>query len=243
MTKLNEMSKKERASTLKRRIVSIISLVFLLALFIVVAIYYGKPLLAFVANPDQFRPWVESHGIWGRLSLIGIMCLQVVIAIIPGEAVEIGAGYAFGAVEGMVLCLIGSALGSMIIYPFTKLFGVKMVEAFISKDKMNSLSFIQNNKKRNMLVFFLFFIPGTPKDIVTYFIGLTPMKLSTFLLISTLARIPSVISSTIGGNALGMKSYIFAVLVFIITAVISLAGMFVYNRISKYHAVKKLHRS
>lgn len=76
-------------------------------------------------------------------------------------------------------------------------------------------------------------IPGTPKDILTYFIGLTPMKLSVWLLITATARIPSVITSTIGGDALGMENYKFAIIVFIITAVISIAGILIYRYIQK----------
>lgn len=51
----------------------------------------------------------------------GMMVLQVVVAVIPGEALEIGAGYAFGAWEGLLLCLIGAAIGSAIIFFFVKL--------------------------------------------------------------------------------------------------------------------------
>ncbi len=166
-------------------------------------------------------------------------CLQVVFAIIPGEPMEIGAGYAFGSIEGTLLCLAGAAVGSSIIYLFTKKFGIKLVEAFISKEKILSLSFIKNTKKLNLLIFILFFIPGTPKDIFTYFIGLTPMKLHIFLLISSIARIPSVITSTISGDALVSQNYGFAIAVFVITAVVSTAGIFIYHKISKRHAAQQ----
>ena len=124
--------------------------------------------MEFLADGKTFRVWVEQQGIWGPLTLIGIMALQVVIAIIPGEAVEIGAGYAFGAIPGMFLCLAGAAVGSVIIYGLTKSFGIRMVEAFISREKLQSLKFLQNTKKLNLLIFILFFIPGTPKDPVSY---------------------------------------------------------------------------
>ena len=220
----------------KQKIVSGISLLILIALLILLSVTVGPPLLQFVSDPEKFRMWIDTHGIWGRLAMIGIMALQVVVALIPGELVEIGAGYAFGAIEGMLLCLLGTAVGSSLIYGFTKRFGVRMVESFISREKINSLKFIKDSKKRDLLVFILFFIPGTPKDILTYFIGLTPMKLRTFLLISSVARIPSVISSTVGGNALGLQNYDFAILVFAVTAVVSGLGVWIYHLISKHKA-------
>ena len=82
-------------------------------------------------------------------------------------------------------------------------------------------------------MFILFFIPGTPKDIMTYFVPLTHMKLGHFLLLSGVARLPSVITSTVGGNALGSGNHWFAVAVFAITAVLSAAGIWMYRRIVK----------
>jgi uncharacterized membrane protein YdjX (TVP38/TMEM64 family) len=99
------------------------------------------------------------------------------------------------------------ALGSVIIFMFTKRLGIKMAEAMVGKEKIHSLHFVKDSKNLNLLIFFLYFIPGTPKDIFTYFIGLTPMKLKTFLILSSIARIPSVITSTITGNALGVKDF------------------------------------
>ncbi len=225
----------------RRKIVSAISFLLLCVLFAVV-VYYSKPLMQLVAEPEEFRAWIEGQGIWGYFTFVAIMCLQVVVAVIPGEIVEIGAGYAFGAVMGLLLCLIGTAMGSTIIYGFTKRFGHKMVEAFISREKIQSLKFIQNSKRLNLLIFVLFFIPGTPKDIITYFIGLTPMKLRTFLMISSVARIPSVITSVMGGHALGLQNYTMAIIVFVVTAVISLAGVLVYRHISKKENSKPVNR-
>ena len=135
----------------------------------------------------------------------------------------------------MILCLLGTIVGSAIIYAFTRRFGVKMVEAFISREKFDSSKFIHNSRKLNILIFVLFFIPGTPKDLITYFIGLTPMKLSTFLALSTIARIPSVVSSTLGGNAMGLRNYGVALVVFAITLVISGIGLLIYTKIVKAH--------
>ena len=70
---------------------------------------------------------------------------------------------------------------------------------------------------------------------ITYFIGLTPMKLKTFLVLSTIARIPSVISSTMGGNAMGLQDYRLAIIVFAITVLVSSIGLLIYTHIVKKH--------
>lgn len=230
---------KEKQYLLRRKIVSILSFLILIAFFVIVSITVGKPLIEKLENPDEFRSWVDTHHLWGRLAFIGMTVLQVVVAIIPGEPMEIGAGYAFGAWEGMLLCLIGVAAGSSIIYGFTKLFGVKMVEAFISREKINSLGFMKSAEKLNLIIFLAFLIPGTPKDVLTYFIGLTPMKLHVFLGLTLIARIPSVISSTIGGDALGSQNYTMAIVVFLVTAVLSLLAFLVYRHHSQKQASRR----
>ena len=78
------------------------------------------------------------------------------------------------------------------------------------------------------------FIPGTPKDLLSYFAGLTDIKMGRWLLITTVARIPSVITSTVGGNAVGEQNYLFAILVFAGTLAVSALGLLIYQRISKH---------
>jgi len=195
--------------------------------------FIGRPLIEFVSEPQEFRAWVESHGILGKLSFIAMVCFQVVIAFVPGEPFEIGAGYAFGAVEGTVLCEIGITLGSMAVFLAVRKFGVKLVEIFFSREKIQSLKFLKNKRKRSIVTFLVFFLPGTPKDLLTYFVGLTDMKLAHFLLLTSVARLPSVITSTVGGNALGGEKYTFAVIVFALTLIFSGVGLLIYNLIQK----------
>ena len=78
-------------------------------------------------------------------------------------------------------------------------------------------------------------LPGTPKDLLCYYAGLTDIKLSTLLIICSVGRIPSVLTSTLGGDALGTKSYIFAAVVFGLTLLISAGGFWIYSRICSKH--------
>ena len=233
MEKHREMTSADKDYQKRKRLVSIVSLLVLIAFFVVITVFIGKPMVEGLADPEEFRQWVDSHGPVGRLAFLGMMTLQVVVAMIPGEPLEIAAGYVFGNFEGLLLCILGAVLGTMIIFGFTRLFGIKMVEAFISREKIESIRFLHNPEKRNVLVFLLFFIPGTPKDVITYFIGLTSMKLPAFLLLSSIGRIPSVITSTIVGNALGTQNYVAAVLVFVGTGLAAAAGLWVYHLICR----------
>lgn len=206
----------------------------IVALIFIAAVGYlvGKPMIEFVREPERFRAWVDSSGFVSRVIFVGMVIFQLIIALIPGEPLEMGAGYAFGAWEGTILCIIGCVIGSALVFLFVRRFGVKLVEVFFPREKIRSLRFLQDSRRLNLLTFIVFFIPGTPKDLLSYFIGLTDMKLGTWLCITAVARIPSIVTSTVTGDALGLKDYQFALIAFGVTLALSLAGILVYRRLS-----------
>lgn len=212
---------------------------YLLPIFIfvffcgLVSWYIGVPMIRFAENPEVFQKWVDSYGIWSRIIFLGMVILQVLVAMIPGEAIELAAGYAFGVIEGTILSLIGIVLGSWIIFWLVRKFGVKMVEVFFSKKSISEVGFLKNTKKTKVLAFLLMLIPGTPKDFLSYFAGLTNLTLKQWLLIVVVARTPSVLTSTVTGAAAGEERYILAVIMLVLTGVISAAGIIYYRRLCK----------
>lgn len=224
-----------------KKIVGVFAIVFFIIFMVAVFWLAGRPMIQFVEDPDQYRAWIDGKGLWGQISFVAMFFFQVVVAIIPGEPLEICAGYAFGAVEGTILSTIGIALGSAAVFMLVRTLGVKLVEVFFSVEKIRSMRFLRESRKRNTLAFIIMLIPGTPKDLISYFAGLTDMKLSEWLIITTVARIPSVVTSTLGGNALAEQNYLSAVIVFAVTAVISIIGIAIYNRISRRREEKNAY--
>ena len=218
--------KKTKALSLKaKRIIGIVSLILTLGIFYLIAHFAVFNFISPKTSASDFKTFIEGYGFFGRFVALAIQVLQIFIAFIPGEFVEIGLGYAFGAIEGTIICLLGIALASTIIFLLTKKWGVRLVELFVSTDKINSLSFIKDQEKLKRLIFLLFLIPETPKDILTYIVPLTRIKLSEFLFVSLIARIPSIISSTIGGDFFESGRYFEGILLLLVTAVISLIGL------------------
>ena len=207
-----------------------LSLLLFAVVFILLTLFFTKILAPYLKSTEELRSFLDSYGWKGYLILLGLQCLQVFIALIPGEVVELGAGYAYGALEGTLICLVGVAISSALIFLLVKKVGVTLVETFVPREKIQQLRFINSERKLKRVVFLLFFIPGTPKDLLTYFVGLTDIKLGTFLAISLIARIPSVVSSTFGGHLLGVGEYWDAVILYGVTGVVSLIGLMVYNK-------------
>lgn len=215
----------------RRKILAGISLAVVVLLMVALTLFVSRWLRSF--SQDDFRDYIRSFGAWGPLVMLGLQILQVFIALIPGEIVESAAGFAFGSWMGTAICYLGIGFASSLIFLLTRRYGVKWVEVFVSREKINELRFLNTAQKRNTLIFLLFFIPGTPKDLLTYFVGLTDIRLSRFFVLSLLARIPSVISSTFGGHLLGEERYMGAVILYGITGLVSIVGLLAYNRYIK----------
>ena len=220
----------------KKNLVGVV--LFIIGIF-VMAYFIADPLKQFLTDPSEFQQFAAKNPIPAAFLLIGIMMLQIVIAVIPGEPVQLAAGYAFGALWGTILALAGTVVGSIIVFMLVKRYGRVLVDLFFSQEKMQEISFIHDSKRLNTLVFILMFIPGTPKDLITYVIGLTPMKLRTWLLISTPARTPALLASTIAGSQFNQGNMHLTIIILIITGLLAFLGIVYYAYLTKQARDKK----
>lgn len=217
--------------TKKRLCVVCVFLFLVFCLFVSVCI--GPRMVSLAGQPERFRLWVDSFGIRGRLIFLAMVVLQVIVALIPGEPLELAAGYTFGVMEGTLLTMAGILIGSWIVFGAVRMFGNHLLELFFAEREIKRLAFLKDPKKARVLTFILMTIPGTPKDLLSYFAGLTPITMPQWLAIVTVSRIPSLVSSTISGAAAGEKDYICAGIVLLLTLIMSGIGILYYRKICK----------
>lgn len=223
----------------QKKLISIVSVVIFALFSAAVGYFVGVPMVQLAEEPEAFRAWVDSCGFWGKILFIGMVVLQVLVAFIPGEPIELAAGYAFGFWQGTALTLLGFLVGSLLVFLLVRILGVKMVEVFFPAEKIRSLSFLKNPKKVKTIAFLLMLIPGTPKDFLSYFAGLTPLTLPQWMLIVAIGRLPSLITSTATGAAAGEKNYLLSGIMLVITALLSLGGILYYRYITRQQAASE----
>lgn len=228
------MSKKTSSLTKKDKKNIVICSVIVLALLVATVLLF--PVFKELANTesrDRLISFIRSKGVWGVLILMGLQLLQVVVALIPGEIVEVVSGIIYGTFGGYIICTVGVLLSSMLVFYTVRKLGAPFVQRIISSEKMGTLSFLHNTEKVEMLIFLLFFIPGTPKDMLTYFVPLTNVKPLHFFILTTVARIPSIISSTYAGANIEKGKFGVTVLIFAITGILGIIGIIVNNKLMK----------
>ena len=181
----------------------------------------------------EFKSFVDRIGFLGWLVTLGIQLLQIFVAFIPGEPVELMLGFVWGPWLGTFTCLLGIFIGTAVIYLVVKKLGTRFLKRTVGEDDLTKYRFLRNKSRVELTVFILFFIPGTPKDVITYIAPLAPIPTAKYLLIATLARIPSVVTSTVLGDRVAEGDYTAAIIVFAITALISVIGIIFGNRYVK----------
>ena len=206
-------------------------------------LYFGD-LKRMATDPVYAREWFASHHPYSGLVFCLLTIVQIFAAFLLGEPLELAAGYAFGAVKGTLLCLLAEGIGSVIVLLLVRRFGPSVVRLFFTDEQLDQLKFLHYSPKRLLLFAVIFMMPGTPKDLLCYFAGLTDIDLTKLIIICTLGRIPSVVTSTLGGGAIGDRKYLLAVIVFAVTAALSLAGILFYNQVQeKYGSARSVSGS
>lgn len=180
---------------------------------------------ALLNSPEKVR----DLGWFGSVVLMGAVFLQVVLAFLPGEMLEVMAGILYGPWWGLFICLMGSTFASCLIYGLVKKWGEPLIKMFFSDDKIKEARFLKNEQHLFSVLFVIFLIPGTPKDLLTYLMPLTPLSKKQFLLIVSCARVPSIITSTLGGGLMAEQKYVLALIVFLGTAASALIGLRYYQ--------------
>lgn len=189
-----------------------------------------KPMVNFIEDPASLSLWIENAGIWGPIVFMLLNTVQVLLAIIPGGPFEVAAGALFGPWIGTLMCDIAMTAGGMVTFLFVRKFGMKFIELFVDRKEIESVKFLHSNEKSTTLLFLFFLLPGTPKDLMCYVVGLTDIKWTTWLLINFIGRFPAILLSALGGSALGEQKYGIFIAAFAIIIVLYFVGSFLYKK-------------
>ena len=215
--------------------------VLLVGLILVLSHYGPQPLSDFerlweeIEDPAEFysrkeriKRFLVSFGTYSSGVFVLLQAFQVVASPVPGELTGLLGGYIYGKFFGFFLSTIGLSFGSWLAFELARILGRPFVERFVKTDIVEKFNFLTTNAG-TLISFLLFLIPGFPKDYLCYILGISPMKLSTFLITCTLGRMPGTYLLTVQGASIRDERYLTAVIVLGISAVV-LVTAYLYRR-------------
>jgi uncharacterized membrane protein YdjX (TVP38/TMEM64 family) len=169
--------------------------------------YLGfRDLVRFFSSRTRVSAFVSSFGPFAPLVFMGIQFLQVLFAPIPGELTGFIGGYLFGTGLGFIYSTIGLTLGSWVAFLIARRFGFSFVRRFVGKEIMEKFDYLMEHQGA-FFSFLFFIIPALPKDYFCYLLGLSPMHVLTFLVVSTIGRIPGTLLLSMQGEAVRSEDY------------------------------------
>jgi uncharacterized membrane protein YdjX (TVP38/TMEM64 family) len=239
--------------TSQRRQLAMRGLIFvmLVVLLFVFSRYIPRPLSALAppgedlddfegiySSSDKLSRFLESLGPYSPAVFVLFQVLQVIAAPIPGELTGVAGGYVYGQSLGLLLSTIGLTLGSWVAFELASILGRPFVERFVSKEVLHKFDFLTTNTGAT-ICFLMFLIPGFPKDYLCYLLGLSRMKLSTFLLVSIIGRIPGTYLLTVQGAKFRSHEYYEVVAFAVVSGTILLVAYLYRNKI--YEWIKHRH--
>ena len=219
-----------------------------IAIMAVMTVYLA-PLIKNISTTEgqlEFKQRIDDAGPLGILVLFALQVAQIFLVIIPGEPIELLAGMCYGTIGGTVFLLASVFIITAIIEFVIGKYGRRFVYSIFKKEKIEKIEnnkILKDPKKVEMIMIILFLIPGTPKDLLVYIGALLPIKPMRFILISTFARFPSIISSTIAGANLVNGNYGASIIAYVASFIFTAVVMILINIFDKNNDTKETLKS
>ena len=202
--------------------------------------------LSTVEGQMAFKEKVNKSGFIGLAMLFGLQLAQIFLIILPGEPIEILAGMCYGGWGGLIFITISVAIMTTLIFFLVRKLGKRFVYDIYDEEKVKKIEnskLFKNPKKIEWIMIILFMIPGTPKDLLVYISGLLPIKPLNLILISTFARLPSVVSSTFAGDTLMKGNWESSIIIYAITFLLVGIVVFIINKFDKSKTTEETLKS
>lgn len=207
--------------------IKIIKITLTAVILIALAIFFWRiaPFMKDLSTTEgqiAFRNKINSMGFLGLLLLFSLQVLQILLVVLPGEPFEVLAGMCYGTWGGWLFITLSVLITTIIIFFSVRKLGKKYLYNFFKKEKVEKImnsKLLKNEANLEMVLCLIFLLPGTPKDLFVYIGGLLPVKPLRFILIATLVRFPSVITSTMVGTNITEGNWKISLLIYLLTFV------------------------
>lgn len=195
----------------RRVIISVLKILLLLLIVVGIPLYlyfFQLDWLKSFKNIDTIVEFLNRHKSRSVLIYIAFQIIQIVISVIPGQVVQMAAGYLFGFWQALLYAMSGAVLGTAISFGLAKLLGRDFLHIFFGEQKMSYYIERLNSKRAYTLVFFLYLIPGLPKDMICYAAGASEMRFKAFLPLSAVGRLPGMVGCLLMGTMAESENYV-----------------------------------
>lgn len=222
---------------IKKQKIKLLLIPLIIAAIVLMVQYYSKIVLVF-KDIESIKGIILGYGNYSFIIYIALQIVQIVIFFIPGDIMQISAGFIFGPITGFLLSFLGICLGTSIVFFISRKLGKPFVNKIVSEKDTWIIHKLEKfkehpmkDKKLKKIVFFTYLIPGIPKDILGYICGVSEIKYKDFIIYSSIARIPALFVSSFFGHKLSFDNWKLLAIIAIISGIIIVISIIVGKKI------------
>lgn len=184
--------RKETKKQIFRLCISIVAIALFFALCVSLLEIFGLAEL----SREELQVYIEKTGVLAPIVYILISLLQVTLVPIPSVVTILAGNYVFGFLPAFIYSYIGTLLGAMLSYALGKWLGRRFAAWVAGSDEELKKWIKRLRGKEYVLLFFMFFFPLFPDDILCVVAGLFPsISWIGFLVMQLITRATSIAST------------------------------------------------
>ena len=214
------MYKKESKYMILKVVAISVVIVMLVVFSVKIIIWITEP-----TNQKVLEAWLTQIGFMGWFIVIIMQVMQIIIAVIPAEPIQIMSGTLYGVYGGLLLNVVGSIIGSIVVFSIGRRLGKPFLYKIVGKEKVDNNQILNKPRKLEIALIVIMLIPSAPKDIMSYLCGVSSLNIGKFLLITTIARVPNNLMCTMMGNSIKKGEWVFALTVSVAMVIIAFVGI------------------
>lgn len=211
---------------IKKQKIKLLLIPLIIAAIVLMVQYYSKIVLVF-KDIESIKGIILGYGNYSFIIYIALQIVQIVVFFIPGDIMQISAGFIFGPIRGFLLSFLGICLGTSVVFFISRKLGKPFVNKIVSEKDTWIIHKLEKfkehpmkDKKLKKIVFFTYLIPGIPKDILGYICGVSEIKYKDFIIYSSIARIPALFVSSFFGHKLSFDNWKLLAIIAIISGIV-----------------------
>lgn len=226
----------------KQLVLTILKFTLLLVILVGIPLYlyfFQKDFLHEMSDLESARAYLAQYHTQSIFVYIGAQALQIIISLIPGQWLQIAAGFMYGFWLGYLFSVIGAVLGTVITYYLAKVLGKDAVTLFFGEEKFHHYREKITSKRGMVAIFIIFLIPGVPKDLCNYIAGLSNVNLKAFMIVSIIGRTPGMMGSLLIGRQIEVGIYSGAIAIGVLAIILFILGVIFREKV--FHFVDRAY--
>lgn len=232
---------KEKALSLKRKIIRTIIVLVVLSAVLVLGYYtlVWTGAWEYINSIEKIRTLILSLGFWGRFMFVLLQFLQVTFLPIPSTISTLAGVLIYGPLQTSLLSLSGIMLGSVFAFWLGRSFGRKLVVFMVGKETCEKWVKFLSNCKYSFVIMML--LPIFPDDVLCMVAGLTNMSWTFFVVTNLISRPLAIFSTCFIGSGDLIPYHGWGLIVWGVLIVV--AGVFLYLSFRYQSQIEKFLQS